>query len=83
VVWFFDHNELKQEALMGTLTRDIWRPDLLLRCWTSEIGSGGISWHSAARRIIVRRPISWIDAGEKLMEEDVKMADASNTLTWE
>jgi hypothetical protein len=66
---------------MGTLTRDIWRPDLLFKCWTSEIGSGGICWHSAARRIIVRRLISWIDAAEMLIEVDVKKGVASNTLT--
>ena len=52
---------------MKKQTRDIWRPDMPLRCWTSDIGSGGIFWHSAARRIIVRRIASWIDATEKLV----------------
>jgi hypothetical protein len=43
------------------LTREIWRPDMLLRCWTSEITSGGTLGHSAARRIIDRILTSWID----------------------
>jgi hypothetical protein len=67
---------------MKKQTRDIWRPDMALSCWTSEIGSGGIFWHSAARRIIVRRIASWIEATEKLIrgrreEEPSKYTDPS------
>ena len=54
------------------LTREIWRPDVLLRCWISETTSGGTLGHSAARRIIDRILTSWIDTAVVSIEVDEK-----------